>query len=116
MLGTMDFRDLNALHTAHDLTIEIYDISQAFPTDNQFTLGKSICATALEIPACLAEGCGQKDDNALNLAIYKASGLTYRLEYLILLAGQVGIIDEETLVDLTQLLETLKTTLSEPVK
>ena len=104
----MDFRDLDALHTAHDLLIEIYDISQSFPADNQFTLGDTICATALEIPAILAEGCGQQNDSALRKSISKASGLTYRLEYLILVAGQLGIVDEDNLADLTHLVEALK--------
>lgn len=104
----MDFRDLDALHTAHDLLIEIYDISQSFPADNQFPLGDTICATALEIPAILAEGCGQKNDCALKKSISKAMGLTCRLEYFILVAGQLGIVDEENLADLTDLIEALK--------
>tara|TARA_Y100000589_G_scaffold93678_1_gene88557 strand:+ start:738 stop:1088 length:351 start_codon:yes stop_codon:yes gene_type:complete len=112
MLGKMDFRDLDALHTAHDLLIEIHDISQSFPADNQFTLGDAICATALEIPAILAEGCGQKNDCALKKSISKAVGLTSRLEYFILVAGQLGIVDEESLADLTHLIEALKTELN----
>lgn len=104
----MDFRDLDALHAAHDLAIEIHDVSQSFPADNQFTLGEAICTTALEIPASLAEGCGQGGDDNLQNAIIRANGLVQRLEYLILLAGQLGMIDEETLGELTELLDTLK--------
>ena len=70
----MDFRDLDALHTAHDLLIEIYDISQSFPADNQFTLGDSICATALEIPAILAEGCAQKKRLRIEKIDFKSHG------------------------------------------
>ena len=35
-------------------------------------------------------------------------GLTCRLEYFILVAGQLGIVDEENLADLTDLIEALK--------
>ncbi|HAA90868.1 MAG TPA: hypothetical protein DCS82_12755 [Rhodospirillaceae bacterium] len=107
----MDFRDLDALHAAHDLAIEIHDVSQSFPGDNQFTLGESICTTALEIPASLAEGCGRGSDEDMHNAIVQAKGLAQRLEYLILLAGQLGMIDEETLGDMTELLDALKSQL-----
>ena len=50
----MDFRDLDALHAAHDLLIEIHDISQSFPADDQFTLGDAICFTAAR--SCLSLG------------------------------------------------------------
>jgi four helix bundle protein len=108
----MDFRDLDALHAAHDLAVEIHDVSQSFPADNQFTLGEAICAASLEIPACLADGCGRGDGNALTEAIENATGATARLEYFVLLAGQLGLIDEETLGDLTELMTDLKTELS----
>jgi four helix bundle protein len=108
----MDFRDLNALHAAHDLAVEIHDVSQSFPADDQFPLGAALCGMALEIPACLAEGCGRTNEGALAKAIESASGHIARLEYLILLAAQVGAIDEETLGDLTELLDNLKAEIS----
>ena len=108
----MDFRDLNALHAAHDLVVEIHDVSQSFPADNQFSLGKAICSASLEVPACLAEGCGRGSEEALAEAIKNASGATARLEYFVLLAGQLGLIDEETLGDLTELVTDLKTELT----
>ncbi len=108
----MDFRDLDALHAAHDLAVEIHDVSQSFPADNQFTLGEAICGASLEIPASLADGCGRGNPDALAKAIQRASGAAARLEYFILLAGQLGLIDEETLGDLTELITDLKTELS----
>jgi four helix bundle protein len=108
----MDFRDLDALHAAHDLVVEIHDVSQSFPSDDQFTLGAAICAAALELPALLADGCGRTDGNALAETIDKASGLTSRLEYLILLAGELGLVDEETLGELGEVLAVLKSELA----
>ena len=108
----MDFRELGALHAAHDLAVEIYDVSQSFPEDNQFSLGKAICAASLEVPACLADGCGRGGNDALMKAIEKASGAAARLEYFVLLAGQLGLIDEETLGDLTELMLDLKSEFS----
>ncbi|MBE88249.1 MAG: hypothetical protein CMM76_02265 [Rhodospirillaceae bacterium] len=105
----MDFRDLDALHAAHDLVVEIHDVSQSFPADNQFSLGKAICSASLQVPACLAEGCGRGGEEAIVEAIKNASGATARLEYFVLLAGQLGLIDEETLSDLTELITGLKT-------
>ena len=108
----MDFRDLDALHAAHDLAVEIHDVSQSFPADDPFTLGAAICAVALELPALLADGCGRTDEGALAEAIDKACGLTARLEYLILLAGELGLVDEETLGELAEVIGVLKSELA----
>ena len=108
-----DFRDLGALHAAHDLVVEIHDISQSFPNDDSFGVTTAIARSALAIPRSIAHGCGQDGDENLSNALLNAAGYTSELEYLVLLAGELGLIDEETLEELAVSLGGFKKQLEE---
>lgn len=108
-----DFRDLGALHAAHDLVVEIHDISQSFPNDDSFGVTTAISRSALAIPRSIAHGCGQDGDENLSNALINAAGYTSELEYLVLLAGELGLIDEETLEELAVSLGGFKKQLEE---
>lgn len=108
-----DFRELDVLHAAHDLVVEIHDISQSFSDDDSFAVGRSIARTALAIPRSIVHGCGRGGDPELAQGIETAAGYTSELEYLVLLAGEIGLIDEETLEELTASLGDFKNRLTE---
>lgn len=108
-----DFRELDVLHAAHDLVVEIHDISQSFPDDDSFGVGRAIGRTALAIPRSIVHACGRSGENELNQGIENAAGYANELEYLLLLAGEIGLLDEETLVEITASLGEFKTSLSE---
>jgi len=112
----MDFRDLDALHAAHDLVVEIYDISQSFPNDDAFGVSAAVARTALAIPRAIAKGCGHGEPDALAEALRTASARTSELEYLVLLANETGLIDEETLGDIAARIEELKNRLVDTLK
>ena len=65
----MDFRDLDALHAAHDLVVEIHDISQSFGEGDDFGVTKAITRSALAIPRAIANGCGHGETDALADAV-----------------------------------------------
>ncbi|MDH3700552.1 MAG: four helix bundle protein [Alphaproteobacteria bacterium] len=108
-----DFRDLGALHAAHDLVVEIHDISQSFPSDDSFGVTRAIARSALAIPRSIAHGCGQDGDVGLSNALENAAGYTCELEYLVLLAGELGLMDEETIEELASTLVGFKKQLEE---
>ena len=108
-----DFRDLDVLHASHDLVVLMHDISQSFPDNEPFGVASAITNTALAIPRSIVNGCGQGSDDALRLALQQASGHASELEYLMLLAGEVGIVDDETLEEFGLTLAEVKTRLSE---
>ena len=103
-----DFRDLGALHAAHDLVVEIHDISQSFPTYDAFGVTRAIARSALAIPRSIAHGCGQDGDAGLSNALENAAGYTSELEYLVLLASELGLIDDETLEEFSVTLGVFK--------
>jgi len=112
----MDFRDLDALHAAHDLVVEIYDISQSFSNDDSFGVSQAIAGTAMAIPRAIAGGCGDGAPDALATALRLAAARTSELEYLILLANETGMIDEETVTDVVTRIDELKGRLQDTLK
>jgi four helix bundle protein len=108
-----DFRDLDVLHASHDLVVLMHDISQSFPDNEPFGIVSAISATALAIPRSIVNGCGRGTDEELRQGLQQASGHASELEYLMLLASEVGIIDDETLEEFAITLTELKTRMSE---
>jgi four helix bundle protein len=108
-----DFRDLDVLHASHDLVVLMHDISQSFPENEPFGIATAISSTTLSIPRSIVRGCGEGTDDALHGALQQAAGHASELEYLMLLAGEVGIVDDETLEEFGLTLTEFKTRLSE---
>jgi len=108
-----DFRDLDVLHAAHDLVVEVHDISQSFPDNEPFGVTTAIAQAALAIPRSIVIACGRGSDDDLRQGLEQASGYASELEYLLLLASEVGIIDDETLEELGATLTEFRTRLSE---
>jgi len=108
-----DFRDLDVLHASHDMAVLIHDISQSFPDNESFGLAAAITSAALAVPRSIVNGCGRGSDDDLKRALDEASGFANELEYLMLLASEVGIVDEETLEEFAIALGDFKTRMTE---
>ena len=110
-----DFRELDVLHASHDLVVLIHDISQSFPDPDKepFGIVTAIASAALAIPRSIVNGCGRATDEELRQGLVQASGHASELEYLMLLASEVGIIDDETLEEFALTLGEFKTRMSE---
>lgn len=104
-----DFRDLDVLHASHDMAVLIHDISQSFPDNEPFGIAAAISNAALAVPRSIVNGCGRSADEDLKQALDEASGYASELEYLMLLASEVGIVDEETLEEFAATLDDFKT-------
>jgi four helix bundle protein len=54
-----DYRDLLVWKVAHELTLEVYKLSQAFPRDELFGLTSQLRRATSAVPANIAEGNGR---------------------------------------------------------
>lgn len=89
-----DFRSLKVWERAHALTLTIYKSTEQFPKQELYALTSQIQRAAVSIPANIAEGCGKDSDAELKRYLLIAMGSASELEYLLLLAQDLGYLKE----------------------
>ena len=90
-----DFRTLQVWEKAHELTLAVYRMTTAFPKEELFGLTSQIRRASSSIPANIAEGCGRNGDAEFKRFLQIAMGSASELEYHLLLAHDLGYVDDE---------------------
>lgn len=88
-----DFRQLKVWEKAHQLTLEIYRATVDFPRAEAYGLTSQIRRAGASIGANLAEGCGRQGDAEFGRFCGMARGSASELEYHLLLAKDLGLLD-----------------------
>jgi four helix bundle protein len=96
-----DFRTLKVWEKAHALTLKIYKATEGFPKQEMYALTSQIQRAAVSIPANIAEGCGKDSDAELKRYSLIAMGSSSELEYLLLLARDLGYLPENGFQSMT---------------
>jgi four helix bundle protein len=89
------FKEIKAWQKAHTVTLEIYDITANFPKHELFGLTSQMRRCAASIGANIAEGCGRKSKGELGRFMLIAMGSASELEYHLLLARDLRLLDEQ---------------------
>jgi four helix bundle protein len=89
-----DFRDLMVWRKAHELTIESYRATSAFPKCEMYGLTSQIRRCAASVAANIAEACGRRGNGDFQRFLCIASGSASELEYHFLLAHDLGFVDD----------------------
>jgi four helix bundle protein len=89
-----DFRELKVWEKAHQLTLLVYRATTSLPADEKFGLTSQLRRAAASIPANIAEGCGRTGERELARFLQIAMGSASELEYHLLLARDLGFVDE----------------------
>ena len=95
-----DFRELKVWQKAHQLTLMVYRITAAFPRAEVFGLTSQLRRAAASIAANLAEGCGRSGDAEFARYCSIAMGSASELEYHLLLASDLKLIQSKTYEEL----------------
>jgi four helix bundle protein len=91
-----DYHHLSMWQRSHQLTVEIYQITQRqFPREETFGQTSQIRRAAASIPTNIAEGCGRNSRAELAQFLNIAAGSASEVEYEILLAKDTGYITHE---------------------
>jgi four helix bundle protein len=90
-----DFRELQVWHKAHELALEVYKASAAFPKEETYGLSSQIRRAAASIPTNIAEGCGRGTKNEPKHFMQISMGSASEVEYQILLSHELGYIDSK---------------------
>jgi len=98
---------------AHDLAIKVYKATNPFPREEVYGLTSQIRRAAASVPTNIAEGCGRNTDNELARFMEIASGSASELDYLLLLAMDIGLLAKDShgqlLAELTEIRKMLTT-------
>ena len=87
-----DFRKLKVWDRAHQLVLTVYQTTMSFPRDETYGLTAQIRRSASSIPSNIAEGCGRDGDAELARFCLIASSSASELEYQLLLARDLKLI------------------------
>ena len=90
-----DYKKLKVWEDAHQFTIDIYNITQKFPNNEQYGLTSQIRRSASSIPTNIVEGCGQLGNGNLIRFLGIAKGSAFETEYQLLLAKDLNYITNE---------------------
>jgi len=88
------FRDLKVWRKSHELTLAVYKMTSAFPKAELFGLTSQIRRASGSIGANIAEGCGRASGPDLGRFLQIAFGSASELENHILLARDLGLLND----------------------
>src|SRR2546428_13073793 len=107
-----DFRSLKVWEKAHQLALSLYPATASFPRQEAYRLVSQIRRAASSIPSNIAEGCGREGDPELARFCIIARGSATELEYQLLLARDLKLIQPKDYETLSPQTERIKRTLS----
>ena len=81
-----DFRSLQVWARAHQLALNIYEITDSYPKSETYGLTSQIRRSAISIPTNIAEGCGKDSPAEFVRYLIISMGSASELEYLLLLS------------------------------
>jgi four helix bundle protein len=87
-----DFKELRVWAKAHEVTLNVYQITRDFPREELYGLTSQIRRSAASIGANIAEGCGRRSDGELTRFLQIARGSASELEYQLLLARDLQLL------------------------
>ncbi|RKD21955.1 four helix bundle protein [Caminicella sporogenes DSM 14501] len=99
------FEDLEVWKKSHELTLEIYRLTNEFPKEERFRLIDQLCRSASSIPANIAEGKGRYHKNEFKHFLYVARGSLEETKYHLILAKDLGYIENEKFNELIKLIQ-----------
>lgn len=89
-----EFRKLVVWKKSHELALACYRATARFPREELYGLTTQIRRADASIPTNIAEGCGRSTDADFGRFLIIAFGSASELEYLILLARELGYLAE----------------------
>jgi four helix bundle protein len=103
-----DFRELTVWKKSHELTLLVYRSTAVYPNEELFGLTSQTRRACSSIPANIAEGCGRSGDVEFARFLQIAMGSASELDYHLLLAKDLGLLEIRNYEQLADLLVEIK--------
>jgi four helix bundle protein len=111
-----DFRELKVWQKAHGFVLDVYRHSKVFPIDERYGLKAHARKSANSIPSNIAEGCGRKSEREFARFLSVAAGSASEAEYQLLLARDLGYLDDDAFEHLNELANEVKRMLNSLIR
>jgi len=89
-----DFKRYEVWQKSHKLTLHIFEVTKSFPSEEKFRIISQMQRASYSVPSNFAEGCGRSSDQDFNRFIQMSLGSAHELEYFVILATDLGFIEE----------------------
>lgn len=99
------FKDLEIWKKSRIFCSNIYSITSTFPNDERFGLTNQLRRASISIPSNIAEGCSRNTNKDFSRFLEIAIGSAYEIETQLLIASDLGFINQENLETLSKSLE-----------
>jgi len=103
-----NFRELKVWEKSHHLTLAVYKATASFPKEELYGLTSQIRRSSASIPANIAEGCGRSGEAELARFLRIAMGSASELEYHLLLARDLALLNDTDYKPLASDIEEVK--------
>lgn len=101
-----DFHQLKVWQKAHALALGVYKATGSFPKEELYGLTSQMRRASVSIPSNIAEGCGRDSQPQFANFLQIAFGSASELEYQLLLARDLGLLNQPGYVALdTEVIE-----------
>ncbi len=90
-----NFREVIVWEKSHRLALKVYSDTRTFPREELNGLTSHMRQSSAAIPASIAGGCGRTRDSEWSRSMDAALGSASELEYLFLLARDLGFLGRE---------------------
>jgi four helix bundle protein len=91
-----DFKRLKVWEKAHDMTLAVYKASRTFPASELYGLTSQLRRSCASIPANIAEGAGRGSEKEMARYFQISAGSASETEYHLLLAHDLGFLDDQS--------------------
>jgi four helix bundle protein len=95
-----DFTKLTVWQKAHSFTVNLYQITANFPSEERYGLTNQIRRASVSVESNISEGCGRNGDKEFSRFLDIAQGSAYEVKCQILISRDLGYIG----LDIAQLL------------
>jgi len=106
------YRELRVWKLGHNLTLQIYQLTNLFPKEEKFGLVSQLRRSASSICANIVEGSARKSRKEFLQYLYQARGSLAETEYHLLLSKDLKFITEQKYNELNDLYIILAKTLN----
>ena len=103
-----DFRELKVWQKAHGFVLDVFRHTKTFPAGERFGITAHLRKSATSVPSNIAEGCGRKTEREFARFLSIAAGSTSESEYQLLLARDLGYLEDEPYLHLDQQVNEVK--------